>query len=486
MNSIKIDNHLQHYHSMIDPEDNLASSPPLTEQIRMPCIWVVEVFPPSFIASLKLSIEKLNWSQSERVINPDSLDSVDNMRYSLSGGGWLNLGYIVRDSSQSLYRNRQADLPEGIEAIHASILQDISSTTILVFQFFLNDDNANAIEQSLRNTYSTYIEKIRGGRSYQDVIHQKELSVKLARESTRSLCTEWVKNNFPGLYASGQYGESFPTCEIIFFKENEPYIEKKSSRKSFLSVMHLAYDFYAWKSPQIKGLFMQITEATDNLVLSGNISGILDDRDLERFGPDDREDQILQWLTHFDQTIGKWVLFVLARTYEKQLGMLRDAYGSLEFSNFDLAASEARILDNKFLNLQRNLTPFIQEVIPLCENKNYFLNEVYEFFPISEHRKREKGLFNGLRETLLMLVLELQKGEEQVNSIANRTAQITSAISNDRLSKTNISLQRGIFWMTLILILLTLFLVASEFQDDLKNIFQYLLELIKRGDIKYR
>jgi hypothetical protein len=480
------DDDLKYYHSTIDPTDNKATSPPLDEQIRIPSIWVFEAFPPSFISNLRLSTEKLKWSQSERVINPDFLDSVDRMRFRLSGGGWLNLGYIVRDSGHSLNINRQADLPDGVEAIHASILQYIPSTTILVFQFLLNDDTANAIDQPLRDNYSTYKERIKDGWRYHNVESQKKLVVNTARESIRTLCTEWVKSNFPGLYASGQYSESFPTSEIITINKNEPYkFEGEKPRNSFLSMINLDHDFYAWKSQNIQGLYLQLYEEIDKdvnkLVFSGNISKILEDSDLKGYGSDTREGQILRWLTDLDHTIGIWVLYVITRTYEKQLGILRDSYGSLDFSDLDLAASEVQVLDKKLLNLQRNLTPFIQELIPLCEKKSYFLHDVYEFFPVSERRKSDTGLFNGLRERLLILVETLRSNEEQISAIANRSTQIASAISNDKLSKTNIRLQRGIFWMTWVLIILTLILVVSELKDEgfIKNTLQYLLRLMK-------
>lgn len=487
MNGIENDdNGLKYHHSTIDPKDNKATSPPLDEQIRVPSIWVFEAFPPSFISNLRLSAEKLKWSQSERVINPDFLDSVDRMRFRLSGGGWLNLGYIVRDSGHSLNMNRQADLPDGVEAIHASILQYIPSTTILVFQFLLSDDTANAVDQPLRDNYSTYKERIKDGWRYHNVESQKKLVVDTTRESIRTLCTEWVRSNFPGLYASGQYSESFPTSEIITFKENEPYKFKgEKPRNSFLSMVNLDNDFYAWKSQKIQGLYLQFYEEIDKdvnkLVLSGNISKILEDSDLKGYGSDTREGQILQWLTYLDHTIGIWVLYVITRTYERQLGILRDSYGSLDFSDVDLAASEVQVLDNKLLNLQRNLTPFIQELIPLCEKKGYFLHDVYEFFPVSEHRKSDTGLFNGLRERLLILAETLRSNEEQISAIANRSTQIASAISNDKLSKTNIRLQRGIFWMTWVLIILTLILVISGLKDEgfIKNTLQYLLRLMK-------
>jgi hypothetical protein len=487
MNSIGHDDEgLKYHHTTADPADNKLTSPPQDEQIRVPAIWVFEVFPPSFISNLRDSADKLGWTQSERVLNPDFLDSIDSMRFRLSGGGWLNLGFIVRDSSQALSMNRQAELPDGVDAIHASILQYIPSTTILAFQFLLDDDTANAIDQPLRETYSTYKERTKDGWRYYNVESQKRLAVDLTRESIRTLCSEWVKNYFPGLYPSGQFDESFPTCEIITFKKDEPYklIDEKT-RHSFLSMLNLNYDYYAWRSQNISGLYLQLYEEKNKdvskLVLSGNISKILEDNDLKGYVSDTREGQILLWLTALDNTIGKWVLYVLARTYEKQLGVLRDAYGSLDFSRLDSAVSEVQALDRKLLNLQSNLTPFIHELFSVCKKKAYFLHDVYEFFPIAERRKNDRGLFDGLRERLLMLAESLRTNEEQIGAISNRNSQLVSVISNDKLSKTNIRLQRGIFWMTWVLIILTLILVVSEFKDGdfIKNTLQYFSRLIK-------
>lgn len=481
MNNSKNDDDegLKYYHTKVDQIDNSLTTPPHDERIRIPAIWVFEVFPPSYISNLRNAADNLGWTQSERVLNPDFLDSVDRMRCRLSGGGgWLNLGYIVRDSSHSLNMNRQAELPEGVDVVHASILQYVPSTTILALQFLLDADTANALEQPLRESYSTYKERITNGWKYHNVESQKKLAVELTRESVRTLCSEWVKKYFPGLYSSGQFGESFPSCEIVTFNKSEPYqIINKKKKGSFLSMLNLDFNHYAWGGKQIPGLYLQYEERDNEiykLVLSGNISKILENRDLRGYGSDTREGQILHWLTDIDNTIGIWVLYVIALSYEKQLGVLRDSYGTLDFSRLDSAASEAQVLDKKLLNLQSNLTPFIHELLSVC-NDVYFLHDVYEFIPVAEHRKNDRGFFDGLRERLLMLAESLRSNEGQINDISSRKIQLATVISSDNLSKINIRLQRGIFWMTWVLLILTCILVVSEIKDNefIKYLLQY-------------
>jgi hypothetical protein len=470
-NSNEEDGGLKYHHSDIDPKANKSTSPPLDEIIRIPSVWVFEVFPPTFISNLRLAAEKLNWTRDDRVINPDFPDSVDQMRFRLAGGGWLNLGYIVRDSGRAWDMNRKAELPDGIEAIHASILQYSPSTTILVCQFFLDDSAAKSLEQPLREYYSTFKEEISGGWRYDNVESQKRLAVDIMRESLQTLCTEWVKVFIPGLFASGIFGESFPICEFITLEKHEPYESLgEKTETSFLSMIDLDNEFYAWKSEEISGLYLQLSEEKDRdlyrLILAGKISEVLKDKNLDGYPFGSREGKILSWMSHLDNTFGIWVLYVIARTYEKQLGILRDSYGSIDLSaSLVLAASKVNSLDKKFLDLQRNLIPFLQEIVPLCKKKQMFMHNVYKFIPVSEHRKHDSELFNTLRERLLANAASLLNNEQQVSAVAQRSAQIVSAISNDKLAKTNIRLQKGILRMTCVLIILTLILVVSELND---------------------
>ena len=66
-------------------------------EIRIEAIWVAEVYPPTLISHLYEDLERLDWNR-----DPNRLDGaavtefITRQRESTRGGGWLNLGLILR------------------------------------------------------------------------------------------------------------------------------------------------------------------------------------------------------------------------------------------------------------------------------------------------------------------------------------------------------------------------------------------------------
>lgn len=471
-NNSSRDSDILEFHKKIDPEDNKKTSPPSDEKVRIPSIWVFEVFPPAFIANFYSSVEKLGWAKIELAINHNFPTIIESMRNRSSGGGWLNLGIIARDSGRLSSIGRKAQLPEGVKFVNASIYQHLPSTTILACQFLLEDNEANSLDHTLRKHFNTFKEKVSSGHLYHTVINQKVAEVKATREHLRKLCTNWMSNYIPGLFASGIGGGTFPTCEFIALKKYSPYEQLgRIPCDSFLSMMNLDHDIDAWQSDEISGLFLQYPDRSDSkfdrLILTGNISEILTDKKLEGFAGDSREDKILCWMMFLGNTISTWVLYVIAQTYEKQLGIFRDDYSAVDVSKITQAASGVHGLDKRFLDLQKNLIPFAQELKSFCENKQLFMSDIYKFKPIRDDLHNDTEFFNSTRERLLYLSDNLSNNEQQIRTIANRTSQIVSAISNDKLTQTNAKLQKGISWMTWALVIFTLILVVLEIDDKI-------------------
>lgn len=462
-----IDEHLKYIHESIDPKDNGLTSPPNDEIVRIPCIWVFEAFPPSFIANLVSSAEKMGWTRDDLLMNRNFIENLENIRSRFSGMGWANLGYIQRESKTPFERSCSAELPDGVQYIHASLVHFMSSTSILALQFFLDDSLANSIQLPLSEEYSTYKEKIERGWRIHDVGKQKKQAVDAMRMSIRSVCTEWMRNYFPGLFASGMLGDNFPTCEVITFRTGQPYAKVgEKDYKSYLAMLNLHQDTNGWMCHDIQGLFLQLPgsgdQETDRLVMSGNINEMLTDNQLEGFWTVSRESKIISWMEELDQTLGIWALYRTTRNFEKRLAEFRDQYSSVNIENMKQAATRINELDKEFLVLQRSLMPFTQELQSFCNDENIFMHKVYKFQPACERRKSGSELFNSIRLTLLTLSEQLQKYAEVTHTIAQRTAQIIYTLSNFKLARTNIGLQVCIAVMTGILLILALLPFRSE------------------------
>jgi|GEM_PF-1231729 len=483
------ENGVDYYHKKVDPLKNTKTSPPQDEKIRIPALWAFEVYTPSYIAHLHDGVCKLGWSQDDWSVSSGFQDALNELRYRASGSGWINLGYIIDETKETWWPGtKKAKLPDGIESIRASILQFLPSTTILACMFILKDDLANSIENPLKNIYSTYKEKIKNGYRIIDVLRQKKDAVVLARESLKNLCTSWLAENFPGLFSSGYLDGNFPVCELITFEKHAPFqrIHAKSY-DSFLSMLHLAHNFNAWQSDELEGIFLQLPEGKNsrinNLVLAGNINNMLANKDLKGYG-ETTEDKILNYLNYIDKSLGKWVLLVIAKTFERRLTKLRDSYGEHDIDNLNKSASVLMNLDRQMLDIQKNAVPFINELKGFCKHETYFMHDVFEFKAIHDMRKTDDGLFTSIRKRLLFYADLLNRNEKLLRNTADANRQLAAAKSSTYLAQTNIGLQKRMNLMTLVILLLMIVSAVSAILEikktfDLTVLFEWVNRLLK-------
>ena len=476
---------IKYYHDSADPKDNKKTSPPEDEKITIPALWAFEVYTPSYIANLHDGIKNHGWSENEWNLSSDFQNTLNKLRYRASGYGWINLGYIIDIENESWWPNtKKTKLPKGIKAIKGSLLQFLPSTTIFACQFILDDELASSIEIPLRETYSTFKEKINGGHIYNDVIHQKEDAVLLAREYLKNLCTSWFSQNFPGLFSSGNFGKTFPTCEYLTFEKYSPSNEKEIKfSRDYLYILGLSDNFDTWHCDQLAGLFLQLKYDMKNIVLYGNYHEILSNKDLKSYGTE-KKDRILNFLNYIDITLGIWVLQCLTSTFENRLTKLRDSYGTIDINKLSTEPSLLVELDTKVLENQKNISPFLHELKSFCEHQGSFMHDIYEFKATHKMYKNDDGLFNTIRKNLMFLGDYLSRNEKLLQNTANANRQIATVISSNDVAKTNIGLQKQMNLMTLVILFFTIIASVSaiiEIQKkfDLYAIFRNVIIYIK-------
>ena len=474
------------YQLEYDRNKNDDSTPPVDEKIQVLSIWVFEAYTPSNIENFHKGVEKLGWGKDFWSVNPDFQDKVDEMRFQSSASGWLNLGFVVDSSSTNAWPGtKKADLPEGISHVRMTILQFLPSTTILACQFILSSDLTNSVEEALREKYYSYKEPIGSGYIIHDVVNQKRDSVTLARTFIKDLCSKWIKNNFPGLFSNSEIDGNFPTCELFTFEKYEPCInENKLKFDNYLWILNLDNYIDTWSSDDLENIFLTIDETRDNadkfnIVLFCNVNKALTDKDTSLYG-ENNKDKLTGFLSYMDKTFGLWVLYVVAKTYDRALAKLRDSLGQVgDLSSYDSNQKLINI-ERSFLDIQRNTIPFIYELKEYCKDKRSFLYDVYEFKAVHEIRQKHPPLFESVRNNLLSIskYLEFNIGSLETSTKACR--QIASVNSSNWLAKTNISLQKIMSWMTFVMLIFTIITTLSSF-EQLKNLF----DLLKNFIIKY-
>ena len=479
--TINSDDELEYFISY-DKEKNQDSTPPLDENIKVQSIWVFEAYTPTNIENFHRGVETLGWGENYGSFNSDFQNQIDDMRYQSSTSGWLNLGFVFDKSQTNLMPGtKKADLPKGISHLRLTILQYLPSTTILSCQFILSDELSCNVEESLRETYKSYREPTKTGYAIHDVVNQKRQSVILTRTYLKDLCSLWIKKNLPGLFSSGKLDGDFPTCELFIFNKYNPFQDElRKPIDNYVSILNMDSDYNTWSCDELENLYMIPSETRNyldkvNVVLFCNINRALDNKDLSPYG-DNKKSQLIGYLSYLDQTLGTWVLSIIARTYDRSLSMLRDSFGQV--GDLDSSSSFKNLinLEKKFLEVKGNAIPFALELKEYCKYKKRFLYDVYEFKAVHEMRQKHPPFFEIVRRNLIAFSDHLESGMKSIESTAKTCRQIASVNSQNRLAKTNMSLQITMSWMTLIMLILS-FITALSSIDKFKQIFALLKQM---------
>lgn len=467
---------LEYHHNGQDQKDNESSKPPTGEEIRVPAIWAIEAYPPTSIENLLNGIDNLGLTKTRRSSGVGEL--LENIRSRVFGGGFINLEPIVRKDKYILH-GVKGPLPDDVAEIRLSIYQLVPSITLLICQFDMEGDSVSSVEATLKADYSTYSMKTGSSVSFIDVNRQKEEAVAIAREQIYESCQNWIKEHLPGYFSSENSSFSIPVCDLITFKHYDPIdAEKESKRiidKSYVGILGLDSVYDLWKCDGLEGLYLQKdthkNKYPNRLTLTGNINNILSNIDINGYGQD-KESQILNWFRYLDRTLATWALHILSLDIEKHLLKTRDSYGSVNINNPDEAIKLLFQLDHAYSSLQRTLIPFANDLKYYCKEDHLFMHDVYKFNPLKSG-KYDRELFGSIKELLSLRTDELISIESQINLSASRLGQIISSITNDKLARSNLSLQNRVAIMSFIVMILTIVQViflAKDYTIDWETI----------------
>src|SRR5258706_7691407 len=442
-----------------DEEENAATQIPEGERVEVPCIWVIEAFPPSLIENLKIGAERLGWDKENTFLNDDFIEAVQSMRESERGGGWLNLGFITSPAQKTFpFAGRQAQLPNGIRSIHVTLAQEMPSITMLCCCFMMDSDSTHLLEQPLQEPFSTQKEQVRGGILYRGVEEQKQNAVETMRSYLHDICTRWVIEHFPGYFAAEGSEKSLPCCELMLFDKAEEFYQRDTRKDlDYVDMLASRFGTSVWKSDDLENLYLRLeernTSATRRCALIGNKNLIFANADLKMYG-DEKMRQILGRLHDFDRTLVHWTLNLISTRLISEFANLRDSYGMLDVGS-ETVSSDARRLDIDFILVQRVALPFVYDIRRSVNNERLFEFGVYEFKTQFYGHKEDLLLFQNIRAKLLSDAQHLEETEKQIRAIAEHVARFVSAASNEHLAETNIVLQNRILWMTFVMLFLT-------------------------------
>lgn len=171
--------------------------------------------------------------------------------------------------------------------------------------------------------------------------------------------------------------------------------------------------------------------------------------------------KILGRRRYSNKTWATLALSRLAELYEDQMNDLRDTFGSIELDSSQKGISRAAEVHRSLLTLQRDAVPFALEVQQYCSDGKHFAEDIMEFSSPAA-LGNVTTLSESLHAHLTKLVDRIQSRLPHLDSTAQRTSTLLATEATHSLTRSNLRLQRGVFWMTLALLFLTLVLVITQ------------------------
>lgn len=447
------------YYKSLDAEQNRLSKPPEDVKVYFPSFWVFEAFTPSNIDNLKEGLKKRGIDEKIRILNRrDIIDELDALRSRSLGGGWFNIGNYSTNNPSPLNR---LELSDGIQSVSIYLHQFVPSTTMMAFQFRLDEVHDGILDRTLRTNYRTKAVKKGRNTRFISPIDQKRDEYTFEKESLISIGTNWVANTFPGLFQSDLIGRSFPIVELILFKNEQPIKEKQNPYESYLTTIGFKSEFETYKSPDLPNIFMALDEGVLNkrstMILSGNMDEIINSNETRGYGGGDLLFGISNWIsTTLHKTLSFWCLSEVTYTFDHKIKQLRDELGGIETSNPQQALSGLRKIENEISQFQINALPFLYEIEENID-KRHFLTNIYEFKIMSDQIQQEKGLIEFRRSWIQSRAESMIKNNQHLDRASERLSGLISSQINLDLEKSNQKIQKLLVGLTIVAVTIAVF-----------------------------
>ena len=248
----------------LDPDINRNTSPPIDESVHVRCAWAIEFYTPAHMDQLAMNLMHFNHTSSVRVHNTELLDNwVDELHRVRYGGGWVNLGTLVRKGERSKFINptREVELPPSVDYAIARAFR-VSPSTVCIAVCFVFDDNFSAIyDRELRKYRNTYTERTTRGSSILTPDLQKSASIECIRSEISGRSTDWFRDHFPGIFSSGSLERNVPICEFMTLLAAKPFPQTQLDVQpvpKYLDLLGLGNGWDAWRHADIHGLHFSV------------------------------------------------------------------------------------------------------------------------------------------------------------------------------------------------------------------------------------
>lgn len=206
-----------------DAEESNACRLPPDEHVRMPALWITELYTPTTVANLIKGVRKLTAPLPKLTAFDDIEQWVREQRRRGEAGAWRTVPTIVSRDSEYLPGTCLRDrLPAGVTSIDLTLHTVTTSVTAVVACFGLGAEASGSLEKILNQDVSSRVVR-QANKLYSttDPYWQKLRAVEDRRAGVRSEAEAWLADRIPGFFHAGS--GQLPTIELLLTDHHRPW-----------------------------------------------------------------------------------------------------------------------------------------------------------------------------------------------------------------------------------------------------------------------
>ena len=448
------------YHRDQDEKENRETTPPSGEVVGHPAIMMAECYVGGDLERLTLGLRSLGHSPQDNYVPDDYFAWAEAVRRTSNSGGWTRAGSYVRRGTERAWMGDEAvEMPEDFDRIDLRAYSPTPAIVVLVGVFQLAGDAANFLDDELRT--NRYLRLDVEGRftHFVSAAHRKREAVDQERLRIRESARSWLSEQLPGTLTRDFRAPALPAIDFISTRLTRPFEEAEEPggrRDDYRSILSIGQEHQVWESESHKGwrLMMPWRPRDDDWTL---VVGAIDDPAFQYTGQARGNDEVdphpratPAFQDYFGELLVRWALVNLTVLYVERLASIRDSIATTPdrrwFSRQGRPTrGSLRLASSVIATTSFDAAVVASETAEMVDSEWRWIREVGLWVPVEEWAKEraEGSLFEDLGEGL-------KRRCEWIADLEARLRDQLLATTNLEVAALNISLQRQVFWITLI------------------------------------
>lgn len=437
-----------------DCEANAASRIPKEEELRFPVMWGIELFGPAEAEALYEHLARLKWSATGGFSREGgAVDWVRHQRSYGTGGGWYNIGEVVRqqDRQRWLLPHNFASLPDEVDYLHARFFQLTPSLTCALVGFVLKDDVARRYEIELNKDCKSVRKRSRHRWRVSTLSpnHLKSDSLELVRSEVRSIVGHWFKDNLPG-YFCGRSIDRIPTAELLTTRTHRLFSPEREKPVSiwfdWQRLISNCSPFDIWTSSECQGFQLTMSNShrfddEENHMVAALCTADVPDESVKYYGGCDQGAYVSYCHEHLDGILSNYAALAFLREASKDVRSSRAALKSSKLGSRNCVSVLDRI--NLFFDQSLGAPAVAAELRSRSDHLSQYRHECSSFLAIPWSKEEEqRDIAKTLQEATNWLSTRVISEEHSAREHFGQLASILSVRESARV-------QRRMEWLTI-------------------------------------